>query len=254
MPPEVQSRAPSRPRTPAQLVRRARRLVGNGVAWWLDYLFVGYWMARDVFGRADPEAFLKNPGPKAPVVMIPGVYERWQFLRPVGDHLARNGHPVHVVPALRWNTASVADSAQLVLDLLAERDLRRVIIVAHSKGGLIGKQAMLRDADSRIDRMVAISTPFSGSVYARFLVGATLRAFSPNNAALKSLGAQLEVNSRITSIWGTFDPHIPGGSELSGATNITLKASGHFLPLGTRELRDAVDAALDGPAGSGSTT
>jgi hypothetical protein len=250
MPPEVVTSAPSRRRAPA-LPRRVRELAGNGVAWWLDYLFVGYWMTRDVFGRADPHAFLKRPGPRAPVVLIPGVYERWQFLRPIGDHLSKSGHPVHVLPALRWNTVSVSDGSKLVLDLLEERDLRSVIIVAHSKGGLIGKQAMLHDTSGRIDRMVAIATPFSGSVYARFLIGATLRAFSPTNAALRSLGAQLEVNSRITSIWGTFDPHIPGGSELSGATNIKLKASGHFRPLGTRELRDAVDAALDGPPVAG---
>ncbi len=247
MPSEVATSAPTRPRALA-LPRRLRALAGNGFAWWLDYLFVGYWMARDVFGHADPDAFLKNPGTRSPVVLIPGVYERWQFLRPLGDHLAGNGHPVHVLPGLRWNTVSVSDGAKIVLALLEERDLRSVIIVAHSKGGLIGKQAMLHDKSGRIDRMVAISTPFSGSIYARFLIGATLRAFSPANAALRSLGAQLEVNSRITSIWGTFDPHIPGGNELSGATNIKLKASGHFRPLGTRELREAVDKALQGPA------
>ncbi|THG32326.1 alpha/beta fold hydrolase [Naasia lichenicola] len=219
-------------------------LLRNWVAWGLDYAYVGYWMTRSFVGHADPQQYLAHPGPKAPVVILPGVYERWQFLRPLADHLEGNGHPVHMVPELRWNTASVSDSARIVNGMIEERDLHGVIIVAHSKGGLIGKAAMLQDPRGRIDRMIAISTPFSGSIYARFLVGATLRAFSPNNATLRSLGAQLDANSRITSIWGAFDPHIPGGSALSGATNIRLRSSGHFRPLGTQELRDAVDRAL----------
>jgi pimeloyl-ACP methyl ester carboxylesterase len=242
MPPLPVDDAPARRRP-----FRIGDVVRDWFAWGLDYDYVGYWMTRSTLGRADPERYLLSAGSKAPVVLLPGVYERWQFLRPLADHLSGGGHPVHVVPALRWNTASVIESARIVSELIAERDLRGAIIVAHSKGGLIGKSAMLQDPQGRIDRMVAIATPFSGSVYARFLIGATLRAFSPRNATLMAMGAQLEVNSRITSIWGRFDPHIPGGSALSGATNIRLRSSGHFRILGTQELRTAVDAALDGP-------
>ena len=40
------------------------------------------------------------------------------------------------------------------------------------------------------------------------------------------------MNPRITSIFGTFDPMIPGGSELPGARNIRLDVAGHFRILG----------------------
>jgi pimeloyl-ACP methyl ester carboxylesterase len=46
------------------------------------------------------------------------------------------------------------------------------------------------------------------------------------------MSRELTINSRITSIYGPFDPHIPEGSVLPGATNIELPVAGHFRILG----------------------
>ena len=43
------------------------------------------------------------------------------------------------------------------------------------------------------------------------------------------------VNGRIVSVFGHFDPHIPDGSALDGATNVLVPASGHFRVLGSRQ-------------------
>ena len=72
----------------------------------------------------------------------------------------------------------------------------------------------------------------------------SLRAFSPRNRTLNALRANLAVNSRITSIYGTFDPHIPGGSELVGATNVQLDVMGHFRILGNERLLATIDTAI----------
>lgn len=37
-------------------------------------------------------------GTRHPVVLVPGVWEPWQFLRGIGERLHEAGHPVHVVP------------------------------------------------------------------------------------------------------------------------------------------------------------
>ena len=227
-------------------------LVRHGWSWLLDYAYVGWWQARGVLHPADPSAYLVDDATRAPVVLLPGVYERWQFLRPVADLLSDLGHPVHVVTALRWNTAPVAESAAVVAAYLREQNLRDVLVVAHSKGGLIGKYAMLHeDPDGRIARMIAIATPFAGSVYARLFLLPTVRAFSPRDRTLRSLAEQLEVNARITSVWGAFDPHIPGGSRLEGATNVPLRTSGHFRIIGQQELLDAVGRAAAGTPEAG---
>lgn len=229
------------------------RLAGRAWAWVLDYAYVVYWQAHGLVVREDPATYQDLPEahrhpPRRPVLLLPGVYERWQFMRPVADLLHALGHPVHVVTRLRWNTAPVVASAELVAAYLEEHYLREVIVVAHSKGGLIGKYTMTHlDPEERIDRMVAVATPFGGSVYARLFLLPAVRAFSPSNRTLRLLGEELRVNHRITSIWGEFDPHIPGGSSLEGATNVELPVSGHFRILGQQELLDAVSGAVEAP-------
>ncbi|BDI22160.1 triacylglycerol lipase [Herbiconiux sp. L3-i23] len=225
---------------------RLLRLVGLGFEWALDYLYAGVLILRGSDVRITPSRYATGRDSMPPVVLVPGVYENWRFMGRIADRIHAAGHPVHVVTALRRNTAAVPASAELVLAYLRMHDLHGVILVAHSKGGLIGKLAMLRDDENRIDRMFAIATPFSGSTYARYMLSPTLRAFSPSDATLVSLAEQIEVNSRITSIWARFDPHIPGGSELVGATNIELPVAGHFRILGAPAMLEELDRTIAG--------
>ena len=220
-------------------------ILAKGWFWALDYLYVSYWQVRDVLFRADPAGYLLTDATKSPILILPGIYETWRFLRPLADRLSEAGHPVHVVEGLGRNARSVVASTPIVADYLLEHDLHDVTILAHSKGGLIGKYLMLRsDPEGRVTRMVAIATPFSGSVYARLMLVPSLRAFSPRDATTLMLAANREVNSRITSIFGSFDPHIPAGSELPGATNIRLDVAGHFRIVADRHLQDAVVLAV----------
>lgn len=181
-------------------------------------------------------------GSRRPVVLLPGVYERWHFLRPIADALAAAGHPVHVVRELGINDRAIPRSAERVLAFLEARDLRGVALVAHSKGGLIGKAAMLDDAEGRIDRLVAVATPFSGSRMADYMVVPAMRAFRPANPVIRRLAAERDVNARITSIFPSYDPHIPEGSVLDGGTNVRLDVVGHFRIL---EAPETIAAVLD---------
>ncbi|WP_414172485.1 esterase/lipase family protein [Clavibacter tessellarius] len=116
--------------------------------------------------------------------MLPGVYERWQFMLPIIRRLHARGHGVHVVGALGANVGRVAEMARRARAHLEAADLRDVVVVAHSKGGLIGKHLMaFDDPDRRIRSMVAINAPFGGSSYARFIPIRSIRDFSPRNGA-----------------------------------------------------------------------
>ena len=71
-----------------------------------------------------------------------------------------------------------------------------VVLVAHSKGGLIGKHMMLvNDTAGRIDRLVAITTPFGGSRYPYWMLDPTLRAFRPTDRTMSMLAASAGVNT-----------------------------------------------------------
>jgi alpha-beta hydrolase superfamily lysophospholipase len=197
--------------------------------------------ARD---RPIPATFAE--GERRAVVILPGIYESWHYLRPIAERLSAAGHPVHVIPTLGLNRAPIPVTAARVWRELVARDLSGVAIVAHSKGGIVGKHLMVReDREGRVDRLVAIASPFSGSAMARLAPNPALRAFLPANPVISALAAERAVNARITSIYPSFDPHIPDGSALEGAENVEVSVVGHFRILLQATVIDAVQRAVE---------
>ncbi|WP_188726494.1 esterase/lipase family protein [Pseudoclavibacter endophyticus] len=214
-----------------------------------DYGFAVGWQLRSLV--PDPgrlRTWRRGESGRAPVVLLPGVLERWPFLRPMGDRLHRAGHPVYAVEMLGTNWRAAPEQVRHVLDVLDEHGLRDVVLVAHSKGGLIGKLAMLdQRATDRIVGMVTVATPFNGSPYARYFLDPVIREFSPRHPVIRGLGAELEINAKIVSIWPAFDQHIPTTSRLPGArANVEVPGTGHFRILSSGVVLDAVQEHVRG--------
>jgi alpha-beta hydrolase superfamily lysophospholipase len=209
----------------------------------VDYAWAWRLRATRVGRGPDPADLLT--GTKRPVVLLPGVYETWHFLEAAGRRMHELGYPVHVVPGFGRNLGSIDDMARLALDYIVDHDLTGIAIVAHSKGGLIGKTMMISEpGEQRIRSMVAINSPFAGSDYAHLLPIRTLREFVPTHETIVTLARSAEVNRRITSIYSSWDPIIPNGSILDGATNIELPVTGHFRILDRADLLAEVASAL----------
>lgn len=230
--------------------------------WWAaDYLYAGWRHLAAPFDRRDARHWQRGDAALPEVVLLPGIYEHWTFLRPLAERLHRAGHRVRVVHGLGANRRAIAETAELLGRALARRPAPPAgrVIVGHSKGGLVGKQ-LLVDELQRADAtgstpgaelgllgVVAISTPFGGSSRARFFFAdRSLLALLPGDATIHALGEAREVDARIVSVFGRWDPHIPDGSELPGARNIEVPVAGHFRVLGAPETARAV---LDGIAG-----
>jgi hypothetical protein len=194
-------------------------------AWTKDYALIAALWAATLAAPQDPEVYAS--GSLRPVLLIPGVSENWQFLRPLVNRVHEAGHPVHVLPQLVLTRDSIEAGAALVLDHLDSSGLADVAIVAHSKGGLIGKLVMARDTRCRVDRMITLATPWAGSTRAELLPLRHLRGLGPKAPLIASLAQQSAPNARITSIYGTWDEHVPEGSELPGATNVVVRVEGH---------------------------
>jgi hypothetical protein len=216
--------------------------------WWArDYAYAVGRQLLSAATRVSPDEFLSGSG--RPIVMIPGIFEDWRFMLPLIVSLHEAGHPVHVVTVLQRNRLAVPDAAAMIADYVRARDLTDTLIVAHSKGGLIGKYVMMSlDPERRLVRMVAVASPFSGSRYAAFMLLPSLRALSPSNAVTVQMSRELHVNERITSVYGLFDPHIPEGSVLPGARNIQLDTGGHFRILEHADTLRTVLAEAAAPA------
>lgn len=121
-----------------------------------------------------------------PLVLLPGIWERWQYLEPLARTLHGYGHPVHFVPALGSNGAPLDASAlsrcgPFWPSVASPRSCWSLI----PRGGLIGKLVMLDpDAGARVCGMVALSTPFGGSslswpVFRRSPLGCSRHAAGP---------------------------------------------------------------------------
>lgn len=171
------------------------------------------------------------------VVVLPGIYETAADLSPILDALSACGHRIHHVPHLARLVPPPAVLVRRVERYLQRSGLREVLIVAHSKGGLIGKAVMSGKLGERVAGMVAIATPWHGSAYAAlFGPGLGLRSLRPGAKLIQSTLANDQVNTRIVSICPAFDPHVPAGSKLAGADNREVSARGHFKVLADTEV------------------
>lgn len=186
------------------------------------------------------------------VVLLPGILENARYLAPMAQWLAAQGHVVHQLPALGWNLRGLTRSVEKGFAALETLGIEDAVIVAHSKGGLIGK-AMLLDPRSEglLRGMVAIATPFGGSaLWDRAQRTVVLRrspvgVFHPEHPDLARLHTERDVNRRIVSLSPAFDQMIPGGSHLEGATNEVLTVEGHFRAVSTPSAWEVVHRYVD---------
>lgn len=224
-------------------------MVKRLVHWIHDYLHALHKQSHAFLYRKPPEHYIGyRVSNKCPIILIPGVYEKWHFLRAIADPLSLKGYPIYVLEHLGYNTKAIHRSAQLVRELIDYEKLQNVVIIAHSKGGLIGKHLLVFDnKDDKVKKLIAIATPFGGSNIVRFLPIKSLKELHPEHETIKKLQAGKEVNHKIVSIFGIFDNHIwPLEScFLNGAKNIEINTYGHHKILFNKKVREIVIAEVE---------
>ncbi len=214
--------------------------------WVVDYIYLVKGVMA--FRRVPPKHYRQDKAPgNVPVILLTGLSLRWSFLQHLGDRISRAGHPVYAIPNLRRNFISVSESAQFTREVIEEHDLKRVIIVSHSKGGIIGKYLLAHfNKDKRIHTVIAVATPFSGSRLARMIPHRAIREMLPDSRLIKELQAKKAVNKNIISIIPEFDNHIwaEEGSYLKGARNIKVQVRGHHRIVFDKKVEDTIMKTL----------
>lgn len=195
-------------------------------------------------------AYLKHTPPKhylgyivdgkVPIVILPGVLMPWAFLKRIADHISQLGHPVYIVPKLGNNAGNIPTSAKKVREVIEENNLKNVIIVAHSKSGLISKYLLMHeDSDKRVKGVIAIATPFHGSSIAKLIPHSSVWELTPDSKIIRYLEDHSEMNNKIVSIFPSFDNHVwhLKGSYLEGAMqNIKVDIAGHHKILNDKKV------------------
>ena len=182
-------------------------------------------------------------GNRNPVIVIPGFHETFWFLRKLIEYFNSKGYPIHTLPYFE-STDKVASLSKKVGDYIKEKNLQNVILLAHSKGGLVAKHLLANDtlASSKIYRVVAIAAPFNGNLFG-YLYFDNLNELLPNSTLITGLQGNTLVDQKIISLYPLFDNHVlPNSSSiLAGAVNIQIPVIGHTVILESSKTCEALD-------------
>ena len=238
-------------------------------SWVADYGYMVQGAALSVFHHIPPKHYLDFVVEgKVPVILIPGILGKWGFMKRLGDKISLEGHPVYVVPELGINIFSIPSSAKMLRTFLVHafskkhivpkvspgalkirafieaRNIKGVVLVAHSKGGLIGKYLLAHyNDDQRVLGMVAVATPFSGSAMAKLVPHDAFRELKNDSEVIRDLEKHQEVNKKIISVIPEYDNHVwaERGSFLEGAReNIEVPVHGHHRVIFSKKVQEIV--------------
>jgi pimeloyl-ACP methyl ester carboxylesterase len=204
-------------------------LIMKLIYWLVDYVYMfrghSYYLSNLLGEISWPKHHSKLPE----IILIPGIYGHWSFLKPLGDLLSNAGFPVHVVPEIKRNSRPVRDGAEALNRYLRANEIRKCILIGHSKGGLVALYYKLfLDTDRRVLKVIAIASPFSGSSIGKFVRLKGVREMLPNSGLIKKLNS-IKVGPDVISIYTVFDNHVWHNdlSFLKGANNIQVPVKGH---------------------------
>lgn len=167
-------------------------------------------------------------GEKGTVVLLPGFGEPWTFLQTIAEDLNKLGYAIHVIQKLTYNFRSLATSVDLLKEHIEKQGLKNVILLSHSKGGLVAKQYMDTFTDNNVSLSISIATPYHGTPLAHIWIF-SLKELIPNSQTIKQILYNTKNNHKILNIYAKID-NIIGSSKkpiLPRAENVMIDVTGH---------------------------
>lgn len=187
-----------------------------------------------------------------PILLLHGVLCNGGVWRPfMRWFAARDIGPVYTLsygPPLASIEQFADQAAQMIEAIRAETGANKVIVVAHSMGGLVMRAYVRRFGGSRIARLVTIATPHEGSVLAWLAFGQSMAQLRPGNRWLADLGTpQGDDLPPIVSLWSWHDSMVAPqtSSRVEFGENVELAGIGHTALLRDREVFDRVVEEID---------
>ena len=217
-----------------------RMMVGEYLAFLLAFVvilpFERLWMGRDRLRYCT-----------RPLILVHGYgcsRGVWWFLR---RRFEAAGHVVATV-SLTPPYASIGNLepqlARRIEEVCAATGADQAVLVAHSMGGLVCRSYLARHGSGRVERLITIASPHSGSRLARIGMGRNAREMEPGSRWLKDL-ASADIPVRAISIRTPHDNYVmpQDNQRLPGAQDVELDGIGHLALLFSRRTATAVLAA-----------
>ncbi|MGF6115734.1 pimeloyl-ACP methyl ester carboxylesterase [Janthinobacterium lividum] len=192
-------------------------------------------------------------GQGLPVLLIHGYVCNRGYWAQLSRQLARAGivhDGVDLEPIAADIEEFVPQVEQAIEALRARTGSDRVILVAHSMGGLVARAWLRRHGARRVARIITIGTPHHGTALANLAAGANARQMSRIHGAPDAWLAQLaasetpETRALITSMYSHHDNIVApqSSAQLPGARNLAFGGIGHVaLASDARVLRQLLE-------------
>ncbi len=179
------------------------------------------------------------PPDRLPVLLLHGYSCNRGVMLPLRRRLGARGvsaYTHNLEPAFA-DIDSYADAlARRIEEICAATGADKLVIVAHSMGGLAARACLRKHGARRVAKLITLGTPHHGTALARLGLGANARQMVPGNAWLERLNAAAPAVATV-SVFSYQDnfvvPH--EGAALAGAKNLRLSAIGHLsMPFSRR--------------------
>lgn len=210
--------------------------------------------ARPLRLQAAPEA--------TPVLLVAGYLENSGTMWMLGWRLRRRGHlVVHLdLPStLRRISTNAGWLRARVDEVLAQTGARRVAIVGHSMGGVIGRALVCEDPAAPVACVVSIASPHAGTHLGRLGPGGSARDMTPGSDHVRRFGPERVGGAPVHSVFGLQETIVSPywSCIVDGGEHVVLDVpAGHTSPLFLGRVADRVDgwlrAAVPAPVGLGS--
>lgn len=204
---------------------------------------------RAWMGGAGP---LRASGARMPVVLVHGYVCNRGIWRPLAHALRARGESVWAAsyePVYGSIESAVPQLAAQVDAALAASGHKRVILVAHSMGGLAVRAYLRAHGGARVARVVTFGAPHGGSMHAHLGAGENAREMEPGSAWLEGLAAaeRAGLAAPLLAIYSHHDNFV--APQSSGAhpqaRNVALAGVGHVAMHHSRAVRELVLKEID---------
>lgn len=201
--------------------------------------------------RPDPEP---RPVNGVPVILVHGYFANRGYFRTLVRHLEALGVGPLFVPNFRsWLAPIELFEEQLhaeVERIVAGTGQPRVVLVAHSMGGLAARAYLARHGAARVARLITIASPHHGTALARLGVGTSGRQMEQGSAFLAALEARESAPGGPVDAVSIYSPHdnmvAPQSScRLAWARNVALPGYGHIAIADCEALVEVLVPELD---------
>ena len=234
------ARAYPSPAPPLSASQRLRMVIAEYLAFLLSFIvvmpFERLWMPPDRLRPCSRPLLLVHG-----YACSRGVW--WRLRR----DLEAAGHTVASVSLYPPYTSIgklVPQLARRIEEVCAATGADQVVLVAHSMGGLVCRSYLARHGSGRVERLITLASPHSGSELARIGIGQNAREMEPGSRWLKDL-ASSATPVRAVAIRTPHDNYVmpQDNQRLPGALDVELDGIGHLALLFSRRSAGAVITA-----------